>query len=779
MYYTPSNTSQSGSYRNNIRLISTTYSQPSLSTTRLTLDKFLGVDFSSGKILSDIRRSSDAKNMIWGDNPYQAETRTGYKKIAETVIGDKINGLHTYLGSIIVHSGTNLYKVTETSDVYESTEIYTDITDTYSTSFVMNDNLYILGAGTYLQVNESFVVSPVEDVAYVPTTLMTATQSGAGTTYEAINLLTPYRKNLFYTITEQKTYEAVATASLTYTIPTTYDSDIIVDGLYFNVNVDGSVVTNYTMNYSTKVITFDSAPSLGAEIIVTYNTQQLRYYLDSQNIDWIKVEAEIDGETAVEDTDFTVNRTDGYIELTSAPTVTSTENVIVGFSNSSSRESIEEDFVSDGLTLDYTLSNTNIDNVVVLVGITEQTEGTDYTIDRFNGELSFTLAPTDLSEISVTYDRKYNGKASIINNCRFAGIFGGGNDTRVFVSGNAETKHTDYQSGLLDPTYFADTSYTEIGSDNSAIVGYVKQYNTQMIIKEGYNREDSSAFLRQFSIDSDGNIAFPVEQGAVGIGATSIRCFGDLQGEPLFLSNQGVIRVSGTNVDFHRLMKDASSTINTKLTKESNLSNACSIVYNDKYYLFVNGNVYIADARMRYTDSLSNVQYEWQYWTNINADSVAVFGDYLIFGYYGKIYRFKLKTEAGAYLDTIDDESTGIEAYWTTPALYFDNIAVRKNIDHIYMFVQEDVRVSIDIYASIDGGLFKEIELVSSNPSFNFADVIFSDIDFSTKDSLLTNKIRLNEKKFDNIQFRFYNNGETSSSVGIILFQIDYKLLKY
>ena len=48
--------------------------------------------------------------MIWGDNPYQAETRTGYKKIAETVIGDKINGLHTYLGSIIVHSGTNLYK---------------------------------------------------------------------------------------------------------------------------------------------------------------------------------------------------------------------------------------------------------------------------------------------------------------------------------------------------------------------------------------------------------------------------------------------------------------------------------------------------------------------------------------------------------------------------------------------------------------------------------------------------------------------------------------------
>ena len=66
MYYTPSNTSQSGSYRNNIRLISTTYSQPSLSTTRLTLDKFLGVDFSSGKILSDIRRSSDAKKYDMG-----------------------------------------------------------------------------------------------------------------------------------------------------------------------------------------------------------------------------------------------------------------------------------------------------------------------------------------------------------------------------------------------------------------------------------------------------------------------------------------------------------------------------------------------------------------------------------------------------------------------------------------------------------------------------------------------------------------------------------------
>ena len=62
-----------------------------------------------------------------------------------------------------------------------------------------------------------------------------------------------------------------------------------------------------------------------------------------------------------------------------------------------------------------------------------------------------------------------------------------------------------------------------------------------MPIKEG-NTQGDTASLRTFALDSErGNLYFPVEQGAVGIGAVSKRAFGYLQGEPLFLSSQGVV----------------------------------------------------------------------------------------------------------------------------------------------------------------------------------------------------------------------------------------------
>ena len=135
-----------------------------------------------------------------------------------------------------------------------------------------------------------------------------------------------------------------------------------------------------------------------------------------------------------------------------------------------------------------------------------------------------------------------------------------------FLSGNPSLKNRDWQSGLYDATYFPDLGFTEIGSDDTAIMGYVKQYDTQILLKKA-TQTQAAHFLRIFNIDSEGNVSFPVEQGAVGIGAISKRCFSSLQGEPLFLSKQGVIGISGSNVDNQRLLQDRSSLVNTKLTK--------------------------------------------------------------------------------------------------------------------------------------------------------------------------------------------------------------------
>lgn len=65
------------------------------------------------------------------------------------------------------------------------------------------------------------------------------------------------------------------------------------------------------------------------------------------------------------------------------------------------------------------------------------------------------------------------------------GCTAGKNDTRVFLSGNPDEPDCDWQSGLYDPTYFPDTGYTRMGTDASAIVGYLKQYESQVVVKSG------------------------------------------------------------------------------------------------------------------------------------------------------------------------------------------------------------------------------------------------------------------------------------------------------
>lgn len=54
-----------------------------------------------------------------------------------------------------------------------------------------------------------------------------------------------------------------------------------------------------------------------------------------------------------------------------------------------------------------------------------------------------------------------------------------------------------------------------------------------MIVKED-NAYEASVYLRQFSIDDEGNTAFPIEQGITGIGAISDGTFGYINGEAVF-----------------------------------------------------------------------------------------------------------------------------------------------------------------------------------------------------------------------------------------------------
>lgn len=666
---------------------------------KFNISEFLGVDFTSGNMLSDIRRSPDAINMVWGSNPQLCQTRNGYKRLLNSTIrGDNnlpstIYGIHTFadeaVEQMLIHADDKLYIINADGD---TEEVYTGLTKTFSASFVFGDHLYVIGCGKYLQWN-GFECNAVSDIAFVPTTVINSFPS----------LL--FRDTYFGD--GEKTEFAL-----------TRNSDR--NGEYIKVYLNSEEVTGYT--FSDGALTFSSAVIQDVEVRIEY--------------------------------------------LIKSPSGQAFEAV-----NLLTPKRINS-FVGDGITKEFYLDSQDIDEIIEVK--VEGIATTDYTADLSSGTVTIITAPPNgngIDNVTIEYSNEIEGYSDKINNCSIFNIFGGNNDTRVFLSGNPSERNVDWQSGLYDATYFPDTGYTKIGSDNTAIVGYVKQFDTQMIIKAG-NTQDTTAYLRLFALDNNGTAYFPVEHGAVGTGAFSKRSFGYLQGEPLFLSEYGVVGVTGTNVDNQRLIQDRSTLINTRLTKEPNLNNAFALVYKDRYHLYINGQVYVCDARMRYEDNLGQIQYEWNYWTDVYATAGAVFGDYMYIGYLGQIYRYKDNER-----DIYSDDGRGIISKWTTPTLYFGDASVRKTVDYVYALMSNINQNDVDIECIINGQIRVPLGEISGGRIFNYMDFNYRGLSYLTSINRYAVRLRANLKKVDNLQFVFTNNGTNKSAMGMTLFQADFILL--
>lgn len=320
-------------------------------------------------------------------------------------------------------------------------------------------------------------------------------------------------------------------------------------------------------------------------------------------------------------------------------------------------------FTADGVSTQFRVDATELDDT----SVTATVNGVPVTVSGVNrqaGVITLATAPpasNGLATVSISFCKTVAGHADKINLCRFAGLYGGKNDTRVFVAGNKGEPNCDWQSGLYDPTYFPDNGYTRMGTDASAIMGYLKQYDSQLAVKSD-DAQEASSYLRTYLMADDGTAFYPLRQGTQGAGAVSPRCFATLSDVPLFLSARGVMGVYGTAVAEQRAVRPLSDAVLPRLCKEPSLEDACAVVHEDKYYLAVGGNMYVADGSLTEEDGAPT----WFYWTGIPAACLLSFDGRLYFGAAdGRLCRFALQSESGAF----SDDGQAIEAYWCTPML--------------------------------------------------------------------------------------------------------------
>ena len=405
----------------------------------------------------------------------------------------------------------------------------------------------------------------------------------------------------------------------------------------------------------------------------------------------------------------------------------------------------------------------------------EQAENT-YSVNYAEGTVTFGSAPPaptgSEDNVAITACRTVERYKDRINHCTIGILYGvNGAQDRLFVSGNPDYKNYDWYSKDDDPTYFADTAYSYLGTSASAIIGYSIISNYLAAHKDKYERDQNIVLREGDMIDSEPS--FRIINTLQGAGAVAPYSFAYLSTEPVFLTEQGVYAVTAQDITGEKYAQDRSFFLNGALLKEENLKDAYACVYNDMYWLCLNGKAYILDGlqsmRTDRSEPYATRQYAGFYRENLPARVMWEDNGRLFFGTDdGKVCRFYNDKYANA---SYNDNGEPIVASWETPDINGQVFFKNKTLRHIAVKLDSSIATSIKIYV-LDRGLYNFVkeddtirelwEHVSTDTTsalyLSFANVIFSRFSFSTDQTQHTLPTKVRVKKVDKFRVKLVND---------------------
>lgn len=428
----------------------------------------------------------------------------------------------------------------------------------------------------------------------------------------------------------------------------------------------------------------------------------------------------------------------------------------------------------------FQLDTKNIDSVVKCEQMNASGNWqnvTGYTADLAAGRVTFAAAPpvasTGDDNVRITFSKQVAGYADRVKHCTINTFYGIGSDSRIFISGNNNFRNYDWYSWSGHADYFPDINYTVVGAENNAIMGYLKQYDSLMIIKQA-NDQDASIFKRSATMSGNETV-FLTEQGLAGVGAVSRWCFGTLYDDNLFLAKDGVFGLDTSQVTQQRTAQLRSYYVNGELTREPGLEDAVCCVSGGYYYLFVNGHVYIADSKQENQNPSKSHGYEWFYWTDVPARCVIEYEGDIYFGTNeGELHKFK--TEADYGMEAYSDNGVAIACAWATKMDTLGDCSSFKRIEkaNTGALVMPFASATGDICYVTDGGE-EMVKAFSMNTTFDWNDVDFNDMDFGTLPYPTFVPARKKERKVRMFQV-IVRNSRLNDAMGLYEIRVEYKM---
>lgn len=412
----------------------------------------------------------------------------------------------------------------------------------------------------------------------------------------------------------------------------------------------------------------------------------------------------------------------------------------------------------------------------------EKTEGTDFSVDREKGTVTFTEAPgespvTGHDNVRITASKTREGYGAAISGCTVFAVYGvGGAADRVFLSGNGGEDMTgmDWYSAYDDPGYFPDTNYTRLSRDGSSVAGYAILNNTLATFLKG-STDGRNVVVRTGSLDGDGEALFRITNTLIGEDAAAPGSFAMAGKEPLFLTERGVYAITAEELTGEKYSQERSYYISTELEAAEDKEEAQGIVWRDFYVLALGGKLYLLDLRQRSYEKdspYSSYQYECYYFPEISARCLYEDGGALCFGQAdGKLRRFGTSVDApNAY----NDDGAAIDAYWETSDFDGKTFFRAKTYTGIGVRLASAVLTGVKISAQRQGVWAQIFDAKDRARYLDWSYIDFSKFVFSADRTprTLWGKIKL--KKVDKVRFRL-RNSEKNEPFGLYAFGLEWK----
>ncbi|MBQ7465536.1 MAG: hypothetical protein IJS55_03325 [Oscillospiraceae bacterium] len=445
----------------------------------------------------------------------------------------------------------------------------------------------------------------------------------------------------------------------------------------------------------------------------------------------------------------------------------------------------KESFLGTAADTVYQLTQDGLDSDTVQVSVMQPdgswaalTEGTDFTVDRQAGTVTFTTAPgaspvSGADNVEITVAKTNSDNAAIIDGCRIFALYGvGGASDRVFLGGNPDKPGVDWYSGFEDPTYFPDINYTKLSRDGASLKGYAVVRDTLVSFMVG-SSDGRNVVVRSGALDSSGNAVFPITNTLQGPELFSADSICATEKEPLYVTDRGVYTITAEELTGERYSQERGYYVRSGVTVAYD---AC--MYGDFYAVLNSGGIYLLDTRQRSFERntpYSTFQYEAYYWPITGMHRLWAEGSALLMSDDdGKIYRFYKQPDApSSYADC----GEAIDAWWETTDLDGDIFYKNKTFCGLAIRLAAASNTGVKISA-LARGVWKEV--FDSGDKAHFFDWSYIDFEHFTFNAdrtprTLNGKIKIKIKKADKARFRLQND-RLNESFGLYAFGVEYKM---